>query len=123
MKQIEWDWDPGVVKFSIARSSFPAANNRLHPKAGDCLIKGIDTLLTFMGYPTAHWLHLRTTNAIESTVATVKARTRTTKGACSHNAGLAMAFKLLTQDERCWCRVNSPRLVALVAAVVKLTGW
>ena len=90
-----------------------------YPKAVDCLTKDIDTLFTFMDYPATHWLHLRTTNAIESTFATVKARTRTTKGAGSRGAGLAMAFKLLTQAERRWRRVNSPHLVALVAAGVK----
>ena len=90
-----------------------------YPKAVDCLTKDIDTLFTFMDYPAAHWLHLRTTNAIESTFATVKARTRTTKGAGSRDAGLAMAFKLLTQAEKRWRRVNSPHLVALVAADVK----
>jgi transposase-like protein len=90
-----------------------------YPKAVDCLTKDIDTLFTFMNYPGDHWLHLRTTNAIESTFATVKARTRTTKGAGSRDAGLAMAFKLLTQVERRWRRVNSPHLVALVATGVK----
>jgi transposase-like protein len=90
-----------------------------YPKAVDCLTKDIDTLFTFMDYPAAHWLHLRTTNAIETTFATVKARTRTTKGAGSRDAGLAMAFKLLTQAEKRWRRVNSPHLVALVAADVK----
>ena len=90
-----------------------------YPKAVDCLTKDTDTLLTFMNYPAAHWLHLRTTNAIESTFATVKARTRTTKGAGSRDAGLAMAFKLLTQAEERWRRVNSPHLVALVAVGTK----
>jgi len=90
-----------------------------YPKAVDCLTKDTDTLFTFMDYPAAHWIHLRTTNAIESTFATVKARTRTTKGAGSRGAGLAMAFKLLTQAESRWRRVNSPHLVALVAVGTK----
>jgi transposase-like protein len=90
-----------------------------YPKAVECLTKDVDTLFTFMDYPAAHWLHLRTTNAIESTFATVKARTRTTKGAGSRDAGLAMAFKLLTQAEKRWRRINSPHLVALVQAGVK----
>jgi putative transposase len=90
-----------------------------YPKAVECLTKDADTLFTFMDYPAAHWIHLRTTNAIESTFATVKARTRKTKGAGSRDAGLAMAFKLLTQAERRWRRVNSPHLVALVATGVK----
>jgi transposase-like protein len=89
-----------------------------YPKAVDCLTKDVDTLFTFMNYPAAHWIHLRTTNAIESTFATVKARTRTTKGAGSRAAGLAMAFKLLTQAEQRWRRINSPHLAALVQAGV-----
>jgi transposase-like protein len=85
-----------------------------YPKAVDCLVKDRETLFTFMDYPAAHWLHLRTTNAIESTFSTVKARTRTTKGADSRNAGLAMAFKLMMMAERRWRRVNSPHLVLAV---------
>lgn len=90
-----------------------------YPKAVECLTKDVETLFTFIDYPAAHWIHLRTTNAIESTFATVKARTRITKGAGSRDAGLAMAFKLLTQAERRWRRVNSPHLAALVAAGIK----
>ena len=85
-----------------------------YPKAVDCLTKDQATLFTFMDYPAAHWIHLRTTNAIESTFSTVKARTRSTKGAGSRNAGLAMAFKLLLMAEKRWRRVNSPHLVSLV---------
>ena len=90
-----------------------------YPKAVACLTKDADRLFTFMDYPGAHWLHLRSTNAIESTFATVKARTRVTKGSGSRDAGLAMAFKLLTQAEKRWRRVNSSHLVALVQAGVK----
>lgn len=90
-----------------------------YPKAVACLIKDQDTLFTFMTYPAAHWIHLRTTNAIESTFATVKARTRGTKGAGSRNAGLAMAFKLLIMAEKRWRRVNAPHLVALVQAGIQ----
>lgn len=85
-----------------------------YPKAVDCLLKDKETLFTFMHYPAAHWLHLRTTNAIESTFATVKARTRTTKGAGSRQAGLAMAFKLMQMAEKRWRKVNSAHLVPLV---------
>jgi len=88
-------------------------------EAVDCLTKNTDALFTFMDYPAADWLHLPTTNAIESAFATVKARTRKSKGAGSRNAGLAMAFKLLTQAEGRWRRVNSPHLVALVAVGTK----
>jgi transposase-like protein len=98
---------------------FQAEYQDKYPKAVDCLTKDSNTLFTFMNYPAAHWIHLRTTNAIESTFATVKARTRSTKGAGSRNAGLAMAFKLLTMAEKRWRRVNSSHLVALVQADIK----
>ena len=90
-----------------------------YPKAVETLIKDQDQLLTFFDFPAEHWIHLRTTNPIESTFATVKARTKKTKGAGSRKAGLAMAFKLLLSAEKHWRRVNAPHLVALVRASVK----
>ena len=90
-----------------------------YPKAVETLTKDQDQLLTFFDFPAEHWLHLRTTNPIESTFATVKARTRKTKGAGSRKAGLAMAFKLLLAMEKRWRKVNAPHLVALVAAGVE----
>jgi len=98
---------------------FTAEFENRYPKAANNLVKDQEKLLTFFDYPDAHWLHLRTSNAIESAFSTVKARTRTTKGAGSRNAGLAMAFKLLLEAEKCWRRVNSPHLVALVHAGVE----
>ena len=89
-----------------------------YPKAVETLTKGQDRLLTFFDFPAEHWIHLRTTNPIESTFATVKARTKQTKGAGSRKAGLAMAFKLLLAAEKHWRRVNAPHLVALVKAGV-----
>ena len=62
-----------------------------YPKAAECLTKDQHTLLTFFDFPAQHWVHLRTTNPIESPFATVKARTRITKGAGSRNAALAIA--------------------------------
>lgn len=90
-----------------------------YPKAVTCLQKDKESLFTFMHYPAAHWIHLRTTNAIESSFATVKARTRTTKGAGSREAGLAMAFKLLIMAERRWRKINSAHLTPLVLAGAK----
>ena len=87
-----------------------------YPKAVRCLVKDKESLFTFMHYPAGHWLHLRTTNAIESTFATVKARTRTTKGAGSREAGLAMAFKLLIMAEKRWRKINFAHLTPLVLA-------
>jgi transposase-like protein len=90
-----------------------------YPKAVQTLTKNQDQLLTFFDFPAEHWIHLRTTNPIESAFSTVKARTRKTKGAGSRKAGLAMAFKLLLAAEQRWRRVNAPHLVALVNAGVK----
>ena len=90
-----------------------------YPKAVETLTKGQDQLLTFFDFPAEHWIHLRTTNPVESPFATVKARTKLTKGAGSRKAGLAMAFKLLLAAEKHWRRVNTPHLVPLVRAGVK----
>lgn len=98
---------------------FAAEYGAKYPKAVACLTKDQDTLFTFMAYPAAHWIHLRTTNPIESAFSTVKARTRTTKGAGSRDAGLAMAFKLVTMAEKRWRKVNAAHLVHLVQAGVK----
>jgi transposase-like protein len=89
-----------------------------YPKVVETLTKDQDRLLTFFDFPAQHWIHLRTTNPIESTFSTVKARTRKTKGAGSRRAGLAMAFKLLLAAENRWRRINAPHLVALVKAGV-----
>jgi len=90
-----------------------------YPKAVEALTRGQDQLLTFFDFPAEHWTHLRTTNAIESAFATVKARTKQTKGAGSRKAGLAMAFKLLLSAQSHWRRVNAPHLAALVKAGVE----
>jgi transposase-like protein len=92
-----------------------------YPKAVQTLTKDQDELLTFFDFPAEHWLHLRTTNPIESTFSTVKARTKKTKGAGSRKAGLAMVFKLLLAAEKRWRRVNAPHLVALVQAGLKFS--
>jgi putative transposase len=73
-------------------------------------------LLEFYDYPAEHWVHLRTTNPIESTFATVRLRQRVTKGPGSRAAGIAMAFKLIESAQARWRAVNAPHLVALVRA-------
>ncbi|CAN5126867.1 IS256 family transposase [soil metagenome] len=76
----------------------------------------LDELLAFYDYPAEHWVHLRTTNPIESTFATVRHRTKVTRGPGSRAAGLAMAFKLIMAAQDRWRAVNAPHLVALVRA-------
>jgi len=92
-----------------------------YPKAVECLLKDQDELLTFFDFPAEHWIHLRTTNPIESTFATVKARTKRTKGAGSRKAALAMVFKLLLGAEAYWRKISAPHLVALVQAGVEFS--
>jgi len=90
-----------------------------YPKAVAKLTKDRDVLLTFYDYPAAHWVHLRTTNPIESTFATVRARTRVTKGAGTRRRGLVMAYKLLDAAQDRWRKVNSPGLVAHLRAGIE----
>ena len=86
------------------------------PKAVAKIVDDADVLLTFFDFPAEHWLHLKTTNPIESTFATVRLRTKVTKGPGSRAAGLAMAFKLIEAAQDRWRAVNGPHLVALVRA-------
>jgi transposase-like protein len=86
------------------------------PKAVEKITSEKEVLLTFYDYPAQHWVHLRTTNPIESTFAPVRARTDVTKGPGSRAAGLAMIYKLMEAAEGRWRRLNGHHLVALVRA-------
>ncbi|MCR8573094.1 IS256 family transposase [Streptomyces sp. Isolate_219] len=86
------------------------------PKAVKKVADDEDELLAFYDFPAEHWIHLRTTNPIESTFATVRLRTKVTKGAGSRAAALAMVFKLVESAQARWRAVNAPHLVALVRA-------
>jgi transposase-like protein len=89
------------------------------PKAVAKIVDDQEELLTFFDFPVEHWIHLKTTNPIESTFATVRLRTKVTKGPGSKAAGLAMAFKLIEAAQDRWRAVNAPHLVALVRAGVR----
>jgi transposase-like protein len=89
------------------------------PKAVAKIVDDVEQLLAFYDFPAEHWVHLKTSNAIESTFSTVRLRTRVTKGSGSRAAGLAMAFKLLEAAQQRWRSVNAPHLVALVRAGAK----
>jgi putative transposase len=86
------------------------------PKAVAKITDDAEELLCFFDFPAEHWLHLKTSNPIESTFSSVRLRTRVTKGPGSKAAGLAMAFKLLEAAQDRWRAVNGPHLVALVRA-------
>ena len=89
------------------------------PKAVAKITDDVDRLLAFYDYPAEHWIHLRTTNPIESTFATVRNRSKITKGPGSRAAGIAMAYKLIEAAQSRWRAVNAPHLVALVRAGAK----
>jgi transposase-like protein len=99
-----------------AARAFAADYEAKWPKATAKITEDIDVLLAFYDYPAEHWVHLRTTNPIESTFATVRLRQRVTKGPGSRAAGVAMAFKLIESAQARWRAVNAPHLVALVRA-------
>jgi transposase-like protein len=87
-----------------------------YPKVVKRLTDDEEELLAFFDFPAEHWIHLRTTNPIESTFATVRLRTKVTKGAGSRAAALGMVFKLIESAQARWRAVNAPHLVALVRA-------
>ena len=90
-----------------------------YPKAVASLIKDEEKLLSYYDFPAAHWQTIRSTNVIESAFATVKLRTRVTKGAGTRTRGLTMAFQLLVMAEKRWRKIRSPHLVAEVLGGTK----
>jgi putative transposase len=99
-----------------AVAAFKLAYGAKFGKAVSKVTDDLDELLAFYDFPAEHWIHLRTTNPIESTFATVRHRTKVTKGPGSKAAGLAMAYKLIESAQTRWRAVNAPHLVALVRA-------
>ena len=106
-----------------AMDKFKATYQAKYPKAVECLMKDKDELLAFYDFPAEHWQHLRTSNPIESTFATVRLRTSKTKGAGSRTACLAMAFKLVESAQNHWRKLNGSTLLpAVVAGVIFKDG-
>ena len=99
-----------------AAKAFEAAYGAKFPKAVAKITDDLEELLAVYDYPAEHWVHLRTTNPIESTFGTVRHRTKITRGPGSKAAGLAMAYKLIEAAQAHWRAVNAPHLVALVRA-------
>jgi transposase-like protein len=98
---------------------FVATYQAKYPKATGCLSKDRDVLLTFYDFPAEHWIHLRTTNPIESTFATVRLRHRRTKGSGSRTACLTMVFKLMQSAAKRWRLLNGSQLLPEVIAGVQ----
>jgi putative transposase len=102
---------PTKVDADKAFDLFMATYEAKYPKATACLSKDRDVLLTFYDFPAEHWIHLRTTNPIESTFATVRLRHRRTKGNGSRLACLTMVFKLMQSASKRWRLLNGSNLL------------
>jgi len=90
---------------------FIKAYGAKYPKATGCLAKDRDDLLTFYDFPSEHWVHIRTTNPIESTFATVRLRTTKTRGCLTRETMLSMVFKLTCCAQKRWRRLNGQELL------------
>jgi len=101
-------------KALIAYHRFIKTYEDKYPRAVKCLVKDYDQLFTFYDFPAAHWQHIRTTNPIESTFATVRLRTRRTKGCGSCQATLTMVFKLAKEAEKRWRRLRGYKWIPFV---------
>ena len=99
----------------VAFEAFIESYTLKYEKAAECLAKDRDALLAFYDFPAEHWKHLRTTNPIESTFATVWHRTIRSKGCLSNKTALAMVFKLVEGAQRKWRRLDGhtqlPKLI------------
>ena len=85
-----------------------------YPKAVEKLEKARDSLLAFYDFPAEHWQHIRTTNAIKSTFATVRHRTSRTRNCVSRSTFLGLAFKLIEEAEKSWRRIRGADKIALL---------
>ena len=101
-----------------AMGKFAVTHQAKFPKAVECVLKDKEELLAFYDFPAEHWAHLRTSNPIESTFATVRLRTYKTKGAGSRIACLTMAFKLVESAQNHWRKLNGSALLPEVIAGV-----
>lgn len=104
-----------------AFDTFIAAYGLKYEKAAECLEKDRDALLAFYDFPAEHWKHLRTSNPIESTFATVRHRTIRTKGCLSNTTALAMVFKLAEAAQKSWRRLDGHNQLPKVALGAKFT--
>lgn len=104
-----------------AMNTFVAMYGAKYPKAVACLVKDEDVLLTFYDFPAEHWKHIRTTNPIESTFATVRLRTRKTRGCLSRTTALTMVFQLCLCAERRWKKLCGYKLLGKVIEGIVFT--
>ncbi len=110
---------PGRAEAAKAWSQFDKQYRAKYPKAVECLEKDREALLAFYDFPAEHWVHLRTSNPIESTFGTVRLRTNKTKGCGSRQACLTMVFQLARSAERSWRTLNGAQLLPEIIQGVK----
>jgi len=114
---------PTRKEAETAFDAFVEDHEAKYPKAAECLRNDREELLSFYRFPAEHWKHLRTTNPIESTFATIRHRHRRTKGNGSRAACLAMVFKLAQSAQRSWRRLNGrDQLVHVIRGVQFIDG-
>lgn len=101
---------------------FVASFKDKYPRAVECLMKDKEDLFAFYDFPAAHWAHLRTSNPIESTFATVRLRHRRTKGNGTRSATLAMVYKLCREAEKGWRKLDGHKQIELVAQGITFTN-
>jgi putative transposase len=98
----------------VAYNSFVTLYGKKFPEACECLAKDKEVLFAFYNFPAEHWIHIRTTNPIESTFATVRLRTEKTKGCGTRLATLVMVFKLVLETKKTWKKIKGYRLIPKV---------
>jgi transposase-like protein len=113
---------PSRHKALAAYEDFRIASAAKYPPAWKCLEKDQERLFTFYNFPAEHWVHLRTTNPIESTFATVRLRTVRTKRCGSRSATLSMVFKLAQRAQKTWAQTQQSRLTAASSSRRALRG-
>jgi putative transposase len=116
-------WMAETRKDAVAAfEAFVTSYGAKYPKAAGCLAKDRDALLAFYDFPAEHWKHLRTTNPIESTFATVRHRTIRSKGCLSNKTALAMVFKLVEAAQKSWRRLDGQNQLPKLIEGVKFTN-
>lgn len=122
-KDLQSIWMAGTeLEAQSAFDAFLKDYGTKYPKAAECLTKDREHLLAFYDFPAEHWVHIRTTNPIESTFSTVRLRTHKTKGSGSRQACLTMVFKLCQLAERHWQRLRGRELLADVIRGVRFVN-
>ena len=110
---------PSRAVAELALQAFAEKYGAKYARAVDCLNKDRDDLLAFYDFPAEHWVHLRTTNPIESVFATVRHRTVRTKGSLSPQTARLMVFKLIDAASRTWRRLKGTNQLPKIIAGVR----